>query len=312
LAAAVARETQRVLDEVGPQESHRVLQALTHFTRYLGPATPLDRIPADVLNAYQIHRVHQDNRSRKTVRLEVRYIARMFQVLELPLARPRPLRIGATTPNRAFSADELTRFFQACGPRYRLLFLVLYATGCRSAELLPSSNSSHVPLLRSEVDPDAATITIRPAKDKPGHRSVARLIPVDPALARALLAPHPAGNTGNRPGSAAPPCGIIEVVPPASSLQSPVFGLRGDTLWRRFDHILARARIPKTNPLGEKLTAHSFRHTRATQLLAQTGDLDLVRRFLGHTTLTMTQHYAQGRTTAPIVNITPFLQETAL
>ncbi len=43
----------------------------------------------------------------------------------------------------------------------------------------------------------------------------------------------------------------------------------------------------------KRLTPHSLRHALATDLLAETGDLELVRRVLGHGSITTTQIYTQ-------------------
>ncbi len=56
-------------------------------------------------------------------------------------------------------------------------------------------------------------------------------------------------------------------------------------------HILHRLSVKARLP--RKIGPHALRHYCATTLLRLTGDLDLVRQVLGHTTLAMTLRYAR-------------------
>jgi integrase/recombinase XerC len=56
---------------------------------------------------------------------------------------------------------------------------------------------------------------------------------------------------------------------------------------RRLDMWLKRAGIDR------RITPHTFRHTLASHLLAQTGNLRLVQRALGHRSIVSTVRYAQ-------------------
>ena len=75
-----------------------------------------------------------------------------------------------------------------------------------------------------------------------------------------------------------------------------------------FNHILREAGIEKINTLGEKLTAHSFRHTYATILHRKVqGDLSILQRALGHSQITTTMIYDHFEGDAEVIDITPYL-----
>ena len=201
--------------------------------------------------------------------------------------RPRPIR-SHFTPNRRFTDDELQRFFGHCPLEWKTLFLTLLCTGARPAELVPSKRSSHTALLKEEVDAEAGVIVLRSARRYHGAPVQKRAIPVHREMCSRILeeAPEDSAHAFRRPG-----IGMSHL----------------------FDCILAEARIPKKNALGEKLTAHSFRHTFATLFhQAVQGDLALLRRALGHTQITTTQiydHY-EGEGT-PVIDIAPYFEQAA-
>jgi integrase len=142
-------------------------------------------------------------------------------------------------------------------------------TGARPAELLPSPRSAHVPLLKTEISFADSTITIRTAKRQAGKARKSRVVPV-PAILLDLLR----GQIQTHPGET--------VFQPQSNLA------------RGFDAILARAGIAKRNALGEKLTAHSFRHTHATLLSAQGESQFAVQSALGHSQIATTARYVHA------------------
>lgn len=125
----------------------------------------------------------------------------------------------------------------------RCLFLALLSTGARPAELRPSSKSNHAALLKRELHFDEGAVHLRSAKMSEGHRSSSRRVKADDQLL-ALLASQCESTKGNF---------VFPALP---------------NLFRYFNRVLQAADISKIDDLGEKLTAHSFRHTYAT-LMAQ-------------------------------------------
>ena len=285
-------EVDRVAKEVSAPQAECVGCALKNFLDWCGPVS-LDQITTETLVKYQQHRKENPSARTKrpaaqsTIRREISFILRLLRLNGFQVDRPRPIR-SHFTPNRHFTNDELQRFFEHCPREWKTLFLTLLCAGARPAELVPSKRSSHTALLREEVDPRAGVIVTRSAKrchDGPAQK---RAIPVHREM-----------------------CSRILEEAPEDSIHA--FRCPGIGMSHLFDGILAEARIPKKNALGEKLTAHSFRHTFATLFhQAAQGDLSLLRGALGHTQITTTQiydHY-EGKG-APVIDIAPYLEAAA-
>ena len=79
--------------------------------------------------------------------------------------------------------------------------------------------------------------------------------------------------------------------------------------FRVFNRILKQAGIPKLDPLGQKVTAHSFRHTYATFMAESIGhNAFVLKSILGHERISTTERYCHP--TAPTIELElPFLQE---
>lgn len=203
------------------------------------------------------------------------------------MSRPIPIK-GKGRLGRPFSREELKRFFDACNRfpeeepgRYAPLFLLLLATGARPAEIVPSDRSGHVALLKKEIDPENCTVTIRSAKVGRGGRGrvtrlqVAKPV-IDAALARAekIRGPHPF---------------------------APM------TLNNIFNKILAKAGIPQVDELGEKLTAHSFRHTFGTMLAEQGASAFIIQNVMRHADPKMTSRYVERATAPTMIDLSEFM-----
>jgi len=257
------QEVARVKVDVGDLEGKRVMYALSHFLEFAGDVL-LDRIDAALVEAYQRKRLTEA--SLRTVGMELSYLLRMLRLRGFILPRPTRKR-GKVTPNRAFTRDELQRFFDACPTRCRTLYALMLATGARQAELVPSPTSSHVALLKSEVNLDERTVTIRCAKARIGTESRERVLPIPEELIAPLRA---------------------EMTNTDGHFVLPQF-------WnsrRDFESIIKRARIAKKDPLGRKVTAHSFRHTYATLMAQAIGHNPFVlKEILGHRQLSTTDRY---------------------
>jgi len=264
LKKAILAEVGRVETDVGARQAERVGNALKNFLAYLGKDLSLDRIDAGMVERYQRKRLGEV--AAATVHKELSCILRLLRLNGFLVARPAAKR-GKATPQRAFTAEELTRFFAACSLRDRLLYGLMLATGARLAELMPSKRSSHVPLLKTEVDLDGRRITLRSAKARPGAAGKVRVLPLPEGLVEPLRR-HIEETRGEH-----------------------VFTYRVNVR-RDFEDTLRRAGIAKKDALGHKVTSHSFRHTYATLASEAIGHNPfLLKAILGHTQLSTTDRY---------------------
>jgi len=182
------------------------------------------------------------------------------------VTRPSRKR-GRVTPNREFTREELHRFFDACPVRCKTLYALMLATGARLAELVPSQSSSHVPLLKSELNLEERTVTIRCAKARQGTESKVRVLPVPEELVQPLR-------------------------DQINQTEGPLVFQQFSNGRRDFEGILKRAGIAKKDALGRKVTAHSFRHTYATMMAEAIGHNPFVlKEILGHRQLSTTDRY---------------------
>jgi len=277
LFQAIADETQRIEMDIGPRQAKRTSYGLMNFAKFVRDL-PLERLPADILAQFQRHRIA--TAARSTVQKEVRSIQRLLRGRRHSVQKPPSLTLGAVHPNRAFTDAELHVVFQAASKRYRDLYLVLLTTGARLAEIVPSSRSAHVPLLKCEVDYDAGAVTIRTAKMKPGAA---------PAEPRLVHVPRETLDALRREA--------------AQSFGPRVFRPLNKPA-RDFQGCLRRAGIPKMDPLGRKLTLHSFRHTYATLAAVAVGQNQfLLQRILGHRQISTTAQYCHPTAPKTVVNL---------
>lgn len=277
--AAMIDEVDRVARDVSDAAGNRVRYALANFLRWIGDDVPLVRIDEDTLEAYQIHRLKKA--AVGTVGKEICFLLRMLRRNGIMLLRPSAKR-GRSTEQREFTPDEVQRFFAACPDRLKPLYALLYATGARLAELVPSERSSHKPLLKSEVDLEARTVTLRSAKARVGKRGKVRVLAISAEMVDVLR--RQMGDV----------LGPYVFQPLANSS-------------RDFDVILKRAGIEKVDELGRKATAHSFRHTYATMMARHVEPFQL-KELLGHRSLAMTERYTHVQ--APAIEIGSLYDQT--
>jgi integrase len=281
---AIVRNVARVEVDVSEREARRVGVALANVRDWLRRKgiTRLDQITTEGLADYQRARVRA-GASKSTLLKEVNYTLRLLRENGFHIDRPRAIR-ARSTPNRAFTRDELRRFFQHCPAEWQTLFLTLLCTGARPAEIVPSKQSTHVPLLKEELDPEAGTVIIRSAKSRGQVQLRRRIHRVGAELLDRLVAQ-------------------ADATPGPHVFRAPSIGLN-----HVFDRVIAAAGIEKVNALGEKVTAHSFRHTFATLFhQAVGGDLALLRRALGHTQITTTQRYDHYEGPGVVIEVSDFL-----
>ncbi|MEM4235305.1 MAG: tyrosine-type recombinase/integrase [Candidatus Methanomethylicaceae archaeon] len=137
--------------------------------------------------------------------------------------------------------------------RDKALLLILLDTGIRASELCR--------LEPSDVDLKNSTITIRPHRS--GLKSRARIIPIGQSTRKALWRY------------------IAKYDPPEGK---PLFNMDRTSLTRLVVRMGDRAGVHGVHP-------HRFRHTFAIQYLRNGGDVFTLQRILGHSTLSMVQHY---------------------
>ncbi len=88
--------------------------------------------------------------------------------------------------------------------------------------------------------------------------------------------------------------GMEELVEHAKGVPGEFVFLPNQSLHNLFDRILKRAKIPKKDALGRKLTAHSFRHTFATRMAQQVGqNAFILKELMGHSKISTTEIYCQ-------------------
>ncbi len=172
---------------------------------------------------------------------------------------PRPLPPEAAS--RVVSIDEALDEEPWIAARNTAIFALLYGCGLRISEALA--------LKRSETPRnahDALRVTGKGGKE--------RIVPVLPAVAAAVAR-------------------YLHLCPYAPGADAPLFlGARGDRLNPR---MVQRAMEKLRSALGlpETATPHALRHSFATHLLANGGDLRGIQELLGHASLSTTQIYTE-------------------
>ncbi|NBC31596.1 MAG: tyrosine-type recombinase/integrase [Alphaproteobacteria bacterium] len=171
---------------------------------------------------------------------------------------PRPLTPGqAQTLVEAGGARPDTPAWVAA--RDRALFALLYGCGLRLGEALA--------LNRTDLPRDGVlTVTGKGRKQ--------RQVPVLPVVAQALD-------------------GYLTLCPYRGEGADPIFvGVRG----RRLDRAVAERQMREQRArlgLPEDATPHALRHSFATHLLCEGGDLRAIQELLGHSSLSTTQRYTE-------------------
>lgn len=179
--------------------------------------------------------------------------------LKLP-RRPAALP-KALSREQAKEAVELIETIAAdawVAQRDKALLLLLYGTGLRISEALG--------LTRAEIGQDMLKVRGKGQKE--------RLVPLLPIVRRELDA-------------------YVRLCPHPLEAGKPLFlGERGKPLQPA---VYARRLIALRRGIGlpESTSAHAFRHSFATHLLAEGADLREIQELLGHASLSTTQRYTQ-------------------
>jgi len=181
-----------------------------------------------------------------------------------PFMSSRTIKRGRKLPS-FLTYEEIDQFIERAedgfsGHRDRILFELLYSTGCRVSEIC-SLNIA-----------DIASTQLR-VRGK-GDRE--RIVFVG---ARALEALE-----------AYLPLRLTHVSDNPDSRQALILNLRGERLSTRGVYYLIR-RYAALGNVGKKVSPHTFRHSFATHILNEGADIRMVQEMLGHSSLSTTQIY---------------------
>lgn len=169
------------------------------------------------------------------------------------LAPSKPKRLPAS-----YSADQLLRLLAVCDERDRAVLIVLLDTGLRAGEL--------VSLNRRSIDWATGRFTVigKGDKERAGELSAYAI----DALVQALT--------------------LREDTDPALFV-----GLKGRLTTSGLRQIISRRAQEAGIRDDVRRLVHGFRATFAKAYIMQGGDLESLRRLLGHTSIAMAAHYAQ-------------------
>ncbi|HEX3430947.1 MAG TPA: tyrosine recombinase XerC [Rhizomicrobium sp.] len=205
-------------------------------------------------------------RAMSAIRSFFRYLARE-EILENPAAKAtRTPRLARTLP-RPLSENDAARTLKEAAnhdvawiaARDAALLTLLYGAGLRISEALA---------LRRGDAPFGEWLTVL------GKRNKERAAPVLPVMREAVDA-------------------YVAQIPFAGAADSPLFlSRRGKPMSARDAQALMQ-RLRGALGLAERATPHALRHSFASHLLANGGDLRAVQELLGHASLSTTQTYTE-------------------
>ncbi|WP_336801111.1 tyrosine recombinase XerC [Kaistia sp. MMO-174] len=174
-----------------------------------------------------------------------------------PKTLPRPL--AAPSALRVVEIDEQLDEEPWVAARNAAVLALCYGSGLRISEALGIRRAD------APLDP-AATLRVT------GKGGKVRLVPVLPVVAEAVAE-------------------YLRLSPSQSKPDGPLFlGVRGGPLKARIIQ-LAMAKLRGALGLSDSATPHALRHSFATHLLANGGDLRAIQELLGHASLSTTQVY---------------------
>lgn len=224
---------------------------------------PVDQLTLDHLRSYIALHTHRLKSSTTANRVRViksfcKWLVEEDHLVRNPATKLKEPKLPQRVP-KALPFDDLERVRDACqSPRERALVEVLFATGCRAAELST--------IRRDEVDWSRRAIIVmgKGSKEREvyfGARAALRLR----QYLDSRIDEHPNLFVTER---------------------SPVGPLLPRQIWWEVKRVARRA------GLGERVWPHVFRHTLGTTLLNQGAPLVVVQQVLGHAKSETTQLYA--------------------
>jgi integrase len=256
---------QRLIEELvlrgySPKTSEAYVYAVACLAQHYGRAP--DALSDDELRAYLLHLHRNTDKSRSTLNVAVsglrffyqRVLERPFHHLERNLPRPRPPRRRP----RAYTLAEVRRLFKACAhPKHRAFLMTVYGAGLRLNE------ACH---LRPEhIDRSAGQIRVEQGKGRKDRYT---------ALPESVLRELESYWRACRPQGWLFP-----------STRNPSQPMPDGTAQKIFYDAVARAR------LQDKGGIHSLRHSFATHWIEAGIPLFVLKRMLGHTSLSTTAKY---------------------
>jgi integrase len=200
--------------------------------------------------------------------LVTRNVARLARPPRVPRRRVSPLSVEQVRTFVAAIAED----------RLEALYLVALGVGLRQGEILG--------LRWSDVDLEAGTLTVRHALARidgrlvlvePKSATSRRVVPLPAFVRDALLAHRDRQAQEPLPLRPVPPDAFADLV----FMTTHGTPLDGITITRRFQHILASARLPHQR-------FHDLRHACASLLLAQGVPARVVMETLGHSEISLT------------------------
>ena len=183
----------------------------------------------------------------------------IFNIRSPKLKKPLPKALSVEQSQSAMDSISDLREEGWIAARDRALLALIYGTGLRISEALS--------LTRREVENE----TLLHITGKGNKQRIVPLLPEVIAVVQRYIAHCPYHQTGDK--------------------NAPLFlGARGKPLQPAiFQRQLQKLRMMYGLP--ESTTPHAFRHSFATHLLAEGGDLRAIQELLGHSSLSTTQRY---------------------
>lgn len=203
------------------------------------------------------------NRKIATLRTFYKYLLRTGRISDNPMSSIKMVKTQKKLPQflresetESLQQDIVLSTFEE--HRNYLVFLLLYGTGIRLAELIS--------IQRSSVNFFNHTLRVL------GKRNKERIIPI-PHMLTDLITKY------------------LEICP--FEHENLLLTDKGEALYPMFVQRLIKTKLSEVSTL-EKLSPHILRHTYATHLLNQGADLNAIKELLGHANLAATQVYTHN------------------
>lgn len=247
--------------------------SLGQFAAFIAEeASNIEELSADGLRAFIAHlqdrKLAQSSVATKvrSVKAWGRWLVAEEYVSRDPFARVRQPHVD-DTPKPTFTPEEIDRLLLACrgettrtGMRDFAMLVLMFSTGLRASEVIN--------LCVEDIDWDKGVIVIRRGK---GGKM--RVVPLGRQVEKVLQKYLDSPRRKPKPGVCS---AFITYYGEAFTY---------DTMYQ--------AMKARGVAAGVEVNPHKFRHSCAIQYLRNGGRIETLRTLLGHTSLTMTLHYAR-------------------